>query len=105
MGDQVQPKARGRQAGKQTDCGLIRLRLTFVFKSCDFGHCLLILPPTIYETLKWLTPLPILVYNHSVGDSVALDTVSDLHPLFPVPCCDTICHHDTICHSREWEIV
>ena len=46
------------------------LRLSFLFKncglwtlSCDFAH-------TINETLKWLTQLPILMPNHSGGDSV-----------------------------------
>ena len=38
-------------------------QLTFLLTFCDniFGHCLVILPCTINEIVKWLTSLPILM--------------------------------------------
>ena len=44
------------------------------------GHCHVILPLTIEDTLKRLSSLPILMQNHSGGDSVELDVVSDPPP-------------------------
>ena len=44
-----------------------------------YGHCLVILPLTIIATLKWLTLLPILMQNHSVGDRYII-TTTPTHP-------------------------
>ena len=67
-------------AGKQRDVGSNPLRLSFLFKGVVVcGHCLLTSSLTINETLKWLSPLPILLQNHCGGDSGALVTAS----LFP----------------------
>ena len=50
-------------------------------KNAMFGQCLIAtLLPTINETFKWLTSLPILLQNHSGGDSVAIGLVSFLLP-------------------------
>ena len=48
------------------------LRLSFLFSSkiVVYGHCLVTLPTQLMKTLKWLTQLPILMQNHSGGDSV-----------------------------------
>ena len=46
-------------AGKRKDAGSIpRFGSTFSSKIVIYGHCLVSLPCTINETLKWLTSLP-----------------------------------------------
>ena len=51
-----------RKIGKQKGVGSIPLRLSFLFKKVVVcGHCLVTLPLTINETLKWLSSLPILM--------------------------------------------
>ena len=46
--------------------------LPFSSKVVVCGHCLVTLPLTINETLKWLSLLPILMQESSGGDSVAI---------------------------------
>ena len=53
-----------RWTGKQTPdlfVGSSPLRLSFRFSSCDYGHCLVTLALTMNETLKWRTPLSMLM--------------------------------------------
>ena len=47
-------------------------------KAVVYGRCLVMLPLTINETLKWLTSLAILMQNQS-GSDVALG----IAPLYP----------------------
>ena len=51
------------QAGRQKGLGSIPLRLFLLFEKVAVvcGHCLVTLSPTITETLKWLSSLPILM--------------------------------------------
>ena len=52
--------AVGRQAGKRKGFGSIPLRLSFLSKEgVVCGHCLETLSPTVNETLKWLSSVPI----------------------------------------------
>ena len=51
-----------------------------MFWCMDTAKCKFV--PTMREVLKWLTPLPPLMQNHSGGDSVALGID---HPPFPPP--------------------
>ena len=61
----------------------------FSSKAVVYGRCLVMLPLTINETLKWLTSLAILMQNQSGGD-VALG-IAPLSPMLlgsqslPVP--------------------
>ena len=50
-----------RQAAKQRDLGSNPLRLSFLFKICGLWTLLVTLSLTINQTLKWLSPLPILM--------------------------------------------
>ena len=50
-----------RQAGKQRDLGSNLLRLSFLFKSCGLWTLSCDFFPHIYETLKWLSSLSILM--------------------------------------------
>ena len=86
------------QAGKRTDVGSIlcfghyfssralsrrvgALQISIIIIIC--GHCLTVLPLTINETLKWLTPVLILMQNQSGGDSATVDISST--PTSPPP--------------------
>ena len=71
----LEPVWPSGKASKQKDLGSIPLRLLSVspLKGCGL---IVTLSMTINETLKWLSPLPILMQNHSGGDSVALGIAS-----------------------------
>ena len=58
-----------RSAGKQKDLGSIRFGSPLSSKVAAYGHCIVTLPLTMNETLKWLSSL---LRSHSGGDSVAL---------------------------------
>ena len=59
-----------RKADKQKDLGSIPLRLSFLFKICDLWTPPVTLSPTVHETLKWLSPLLILMQESFCCDSV-----------------------------------
>ena len=64
-GELVWPSGKAL-AGKQRDVGSNPFRLSFLFKGVVVcGHCLLTSSLTINETLKWLSPLPILMQESS----------------------------------------
>ena len=47
------------------------------------GHCLVTLSLTINQTLKWLSSLPVLMHNHSGGDSGAIGVPPPTLPSSP----------------------
>ena len=57
-----------------TSVRIRRLRLSFLLKSCGLWTLSCDFVPHNYETLKWLSSLPILMQesSHSGGDSIAI---------------------------------
>ena len=101
----VQQMNVNRLAGKQTDLGSNPLRLSFLFKSCGLWTLSCDFVPHNYETLKWLSPLTILMQGSfwwwQCSDRYIISLSPHLHtPLSPYLQQMNMYHYLTSPYSR-----
>ena len=68
------------QAGKQTALVQFPTLVLLSLQNLSFGRCLMTVSLNINEPLKWISPLPVFMHNHSGCDGVTSGTVPPTSP-------------------------